>query len=50
MVDTKGISQPFTLKGIAEQDFGEWTHQVRTFMLAKFGDEILAAQAWAGRQ
>ena len=37
MVETKGISQPFTLKGGAEQDFDEWTHKVRTFMLARFG-------------
>ena len=43
MVGTKGISQPFTLKGIAEQEFGEWTHKVRTFMLARFGDPILDA-------
>ena len=39
MVDTKGIGQPFTLKGGADDDFGEWTHKVRTFMLASFGDE-----------
>ena len=26
MVETEGISQLFTLKGGAEQDFGEWTH------------------------
>ena len=28
MVETRGISQPFTLKGGADQDFGEWTHKV----------------------
>ena len=27
--------QPFMLKGTAEQDFGECTHKVRTFMLAR---------------
>ena len=43
MVDTKGIGQPFTLKGGADDDFGERTHKVRTFMLARFGDEILTA-------
>ena len=32
MIDTKGIGQPFILKGY----FGEWTHEVRTFMLARF--------------
>ena len=50
MVDTKGIGQSFMLKGTADQDFGEWTHKVRTFMLARFGDEILAALTWAARQ
>ena len=49
MVDTKGIGQPFTLKG-ADDDFGVWTHKVRTFMLARFGDEILTALTWAARQ
>ena len=48
MVETKGISQPFSLKGGADQDFGEWTHKVRTFMLARFGDQILTALTWAG--
>ena len=50
MVDTKGIGQPFMLKGTADQDFGEWTHKVRTFMLARFGDQILTALTWAARQ
>ena len=50
MVETKGISQPFTLEGGAEQDFGERTHKVRTFMLARFGDQILGALTWASRQ
>ena len=49
-VDTKGIGQPFTLKGTSDQDFGEWTHKVRTFMLARFGDDILTALTWAARQ
>ena len=47
MADTKGIGQPFVLKGGADQDFGEWTHQVRTFMLASFGYQILGALTWA---
>ena len=50
MVDTKGTGQPFTLKGGADDDFGEWSHKVRTFMLARFGDEILTALTWAARQ
>ena len=50
MVETKVISQPFTLKGGADQDFSEWTHKVRTFMLARFGDAILVALTWAARQ
>ena len=50
MVDTKGIGQPFMLNGTAEQDFGEWAHKVRSFMLARFGDQILGALTWASRQ
>ena len=50
MVDTQGIGQPFMLTGTADQDFGEWTHEVRTFMLGRFGDPILVAQTWATRQ
>ena len=50
MVDTKGITQPFTLKGGAEQDSSEWTHKVRTLMLARFGEAILEAMTWAARQ
>ena len=50
MVDTKVIGQPFRLKGTADQDFGEWTHKVRTFMLARFGDQTLTALTWAARQ
>ena len=38
------------LKGIADRDFGEWTHKVRTFMLGRFGDHILGALTWASRQ
>ena len=49
MVETEGISQPFALKGGADQDFGEWTHKVRTFMLARFGNQITAL-TWAARQ
>ena len=30
---------PFLLKGTADQDSSEYTHKVRTFMLARFGDE-----------
>ena len=48
--DTKGIGQPFTLKGVGEQDFGDWTHKVRTFMLARFGDQSLVALTWAACQ
>ena len=50
MVEMKGISQPFILKGVGQQDLGEWTHKVRTFMLARFGDQILGALTWASRQ
>ena len=47
MVDKK---EPFMLKGTADQAFDEWTHKVRTFMLARFGDQILTAQTWAARK
>ena len=50
MVDTKGIGQPFSWKGTGDEDFGEWSHKVRMFMLAKFGDQILTALTWAPRQ
>ena len=49
-VDTKGTGQPFMWKGTADQDFGEWAHKMRAFMLARFGDQILTALAWAARQ
>ena len=44
------IGQPFMWKGSADQDFGEWSHKVRTLMLARFGDDILTALTWAARQ
>ena len=50
MVDTKGIGQTFMLKGTADQNFDEWTHKVRRFMLGTFGDHILGALLWASRQ
>ena len=48
--DTKRIGQPSVSKGGADQVFGEWTHQVRTFMLARIGDQVLGALSWASRQ
>ena len=48
--DTKGIGQPFNLKGVGEEDFGEWTHKVRAFMLARSGDQNLSALTWPARQ
>ena len=50
MVDTNGIGQLFMLKVTADEDIGEWTHKVRTFMLARFEDQILTAPTWAARQ
>ena len=49
MVDTKGIGQPFMWKGTAGQDFGEWSHKVRTLMLARFGDQILTPLTWTAK-
>ena len=46
----EGDRQPFMWKGSADQDFGEWSHKVRTFMFARFGDDILTALTWAARQ
>ena len=39
-----------TLKGGAEQDYSEWTHKVRTFMLERFCESILEAMTWAAGQ
>ena len=50
MVDIKEIGQSFMSKRGADDDFGEWTHKVRTFMHARFRDEILTALTWAARQ
>ena len=50
MVETKEINQPITLNGVADQDFGEWTHKVCTFMVARFGDQVLGALIWTSRQ
>ena len=41
MVETKEISQPFTLKGGAEQDFGEWTHKCVRSCLQGLGIRFL---------
>ena len=35
--DERNRSALHSEKGIAEQDFGEWTHKVRAFMLTRFG-------------
>ena len=43
-------SVSLTLKGGADQDFGEWTRKVFTFMHARFGDQIVTALTWAARQ
>ena len=52
LVDTKGLGQPFKLSGVKAkgEDFAEWCHKVRTFALARFGDEFLPALQWAARQ
>ena len=48
VVDVTEIGQPFTLKG-ADQNFDEWTHKARTFMLGR-GDHILGALTWEAQQ
>ena len=46
----EGIGQPFLWKGSADQDFAEWSHKVCTFMLARFGDDVVTALTWAAQQ
>ena len=48
-VDTKGMGQPFMMKKkkTADQNFDEWTHKVRTFMLGRFGDHRFRLQTFA---
>ena len=47
MGDTKGITQPFTLKGGRARLQRVNAQGARTFMLARFGESILEAMTWA---
>ena len=41
IVDTKGIGQAFKLNGSKDKDITEWTHKVKTLVLAKLGNGML---------
>ena len=50
IVDTKGVGQPFKYNGKREQDFAEWTHKMRVYLVARYGDKIIKLLQWAARQ
>ena len=50
MVDSQGVGQPFKFSGKSDQDFAEWQHKFKTFVKAKFGEEIDKALTWAAKQ
>ena len=49
VVDGKGVGQPFKLTG-RKDDFTEWTHNCRTFLVAKLGDNVASLLKWAQQQ
>eukprot|EP00972_Heterocapsa_arctica_P108851 16027406-Heterocapsa_arctica.AAC.1 len=50
MVDGKGVVQPFKYKGKKDQDFSEWSHKMKTFVMARYGERIDKVMNWAVRQ
>eukprot|EP00435_Cladocopium_sp_Y103_P074892 s153_g52.t1 len=50
LVDSKGVGQPFKFSGKSDQDFAEWQHKFKTFMKAKFGEEVERVLAWSSKQ
>ena len=50
LVDTRGVGQPSKFSGRKDQDFAEWDHKVRTFLVAKFGGDIQKVLVWARKQ
>ena len=50
IVDTKGVGQPFKYNGKREHDFAEWTHKLRVYLVAKYGEKIIKPLQWAARQ
>lgn len=50
LVDTKGVGQPFKFSGKSDQDFSAWQFKFKTFVKAKFGNDVETMLNWAGRQ
>ena len=50
LVDSKCVGQPFKFSGKTGQDFSEWSHKFKTFVKAKYGEEIDKVLSWAVRQ
>eukprot|EP00435_Cladocopium_sp_Y103_P028725 s170_g7.t1 len=50
LIDSKGVGQPFKFSGKTDQDFSEWNHKFKTFMRAKYGDEVDKLLNWAVKQ
>lgn len=50
LIDSKGVGQPFKFSGKSDQDFSEWNHKFKTFMRAKYGDEVDKLLNWAVKQ
>ena len=50
IVDMKGVGQPFKYNGKKDLDFAEWTHKLRVYLVAKYGDKIIRPLQWAARQ
>ena len=50
IVNTKGVGQPFKFNGKRDQDFAEWSHKMRVYLTAKYGDKSLRLLQWSARQ
>lgn len=49
LVDGRGVGQPPRLSR-RKDDFAEWTHKTQTFLVAKFGDNLVRILKWAQQQ
>ena len=48
LVDLKGVGQPLVkFSGKSDQDFAEWQHKFKTFVKAKFGEDV-ERMLWSG--
>ena len=50
IVDSKAVGQPFKFTGKKDSDFSEWSHKLKTFILAKYGEKMERALKWATKQ